>query len=342
METIRVAILGCGRISAMHLDAISLCPDVKLVACCDKLAEKAEAVAGKYGIKAYTDYKKLIDEEKPSCVHVCLPHYLHVPVAEYALSHGVHVLTEKPMSIDMAGAQRVVNIAKEKNLLYGVCFQCRFNPAPIFVKKALTEGKLGKIISAVSTLTWKRTSSYYLESDWKGTWEKEGGGVVIDQAIHSVDLASWMIDSVAVDVNCRMANIAHSEVEVEDTAEGRVRYENGCELFFYYTNNYGTNEPIEIKLFCENGKVVFGYEEAKIVYNDGTEEYLKDKGESTGVVGAQDYWGNRHYNLIRNFYDAVEGLTDLKVDGETALKTQKIVCEMYEKGRKGCLSIKQE
>ncbi len=335
MEKIRVAVIGCGRISPMHFEAISHCSDAELVACCDIVREKAEESAKKYGAKAYTDYKKLIDEEKPTCAHICLPHYLHVPIAEYALSRGVHVLTEKPMSVDLDGAERTVALAKEKNLLYGVCFQCRFNPAPIFVKKTLQSGKLGKVISAVSTLTWIRPTSYYLESDWKGTWEQEGGGVVIDQAIHSVDLASWMIDSPAVEVDCRMANLAHPEVEVEDTAEGRVRYENGSELFFYYMNNYGANEPIEIKLLCEKGKVSFGYDDAKIVYNNGTEEYLKDKGESSAVGGAQDYWGNRHYNLIRNFYDAVEGKAKLEVDGETALKTQKIVCAMYEKGRKG-------
>lgn len=319
----------------MHFEAISLCEDAELVACCDKIIEKAEESAKKYGCKAYSDYKKLINEERPRCIHICLPHYLHVEVAEYALSRGVHVLTEKPMSVDLDGAERVVALAKEKKLLYGVCFQCRFNPAPIFVKNAIKSGRLGKIISAVSTLTWIRPSSYYLESDWKGTWEKEGGGVLIDQAIHSVDLANWMIDSDATGVDCHMFNLAHPEVEVEDTANGRVRYANGSELFFYYMNNYGANEPIEIKILCENGKVVFGYDDARIVYNNGDEEYLKNSCEASSVGGAQTYWGNRHYNLIRNFYDAVEGKAKLEVDGETALKTQKLVCAMYEQGRKG-------
>ena len=135
-----------------------------------------------------------------------------------------------------------------------VIFQCRYNDASQLVKKAVQSGKLGKIPSVRSTLTWYRPDSYYSESDWKGTWDKEGGGVVIDQAIHSVDLVNWIVDSEPVNVSVSMANRGHEAVVVEDSAEGLISYRNGVKYGFYCMNNYGCDEPIEIRLFCEKEK----------------------------------------------------------------------------------------
>ena len=331
MKKLRVAVIGCGRISLMHLKPAAMLEESELVACCDIKEDRANAVAEKYGIKAYTDYREMIEQENLDAVHICLPHYLHTKVACYALEHNVNVLSEKPMDIDYASAENAVNLAKEKNVLYGVIFQCRYNNAPQFVKKTLASGKLGKIISARSTLSWSRSDDYYSSSDWKGTWDKEGGGVIIDQAIHSIDLVNWLVDSEIESVSVGMENRGHQKVFVEDSAEGLISYKNGVKYGFWCMNNYGCDEPIEIRLYCEKGKVLLTYDDAYIDYADGTHEEAH-KNEVTLQCGGKDYWGSTHIIQIQQFYRSCLGLETLEISGKEALKTHKLICDLYDKG----------
>jgi len=274
---------------------------------------------------------EMLEKEELDVVHICLPHYLHVKAAEAAFNKGISVLSEKPMSIDLESAEEAVAKAKEKGVLYGVISQCRYNNSARLVKKAVDSGKLGKIISVRSVLTWTRPDSYYMESDWKGTWDKEGGGVVIDQAIHSIDLVNWIVDSEPVEVSCSMANRGHKIVSVEDSAEGLITYKNGVKYGFYCMNNYGCDEPIEIRMLCEKGKAVFGYDDAYIYYNDGTVEEAHQNLNPL-VDGGKDYWGFQHIRQIEQFYNACLKKEPLEISGEEALKTHKLIMEIYEKG----------
>ena len=333
-KKIRVGVIGCGRISVMHLVPIHVLEMTELVACCDIKKEKADEAAEKYGAKAYYSYEEMLDNEQLDAVHICLPHYLHCKVACYAFSRGVHVLTEKPMDIDLESAEHAVEEAKRCGVQFGVIFQCRYNNAPTLVKRAVESGKLGRIISARSTLTWTRPDSYYSESDWKGTWDKEGGGVVIDQAIHSIDLVNWIVNSKVESVSCSMANRDHGYVSVEDSAEGLITYENGVRYGFYCMNNYGCDEPIEIRLYCENGKATFTYDDAYITYNDGTTEEAHPDIVPEGYGEGMEYWGFQHIRQIEQFYRALLGEEPLDISGEEALKTHRLVMRIYEEGKK--------
>ena len=332
MKKLRVAIIGCGRIAQMHFVPAAHLEESELVAACDIKPNRVSAFAEKYNCKAYTDYIEMMDTEKPDAVHICLPHYLHTKVAIDAFKRGIHAISEKPMDVDYASAENAVRIAKETGRLYGVIFQCRYGDAAQFVKKTLLSGRLGKIISARSTLSWTRPDSYYAESDWKGTWDKEGGGVIIDQAIHSMDLTNWMIDSEVESISVSMANRGHKTVDVEDSAEGLITYKNGVRYGFWCMNNYGCDEPIEIKLFCENGKVTFGYNKAVINFNDGTSEEVTQKKSAAGYQGGKEYWGYQHVNQIHQFYRACLGLEELEISGEVALKMHKLICDIYDMG----------
>ena len=334
MKKIKVGVIGCGRISVMHLESIVYLEDTELVACCDIKPDRAEEAAKKYGARAYTSYEEMLEKEELDAIHICLPHYLHSKVAIAAFERGVAVLTEKPMDVDYESAVNAVNRAKELGVQFGVIFQCRYNASAQLVKDAVTSGRLGKIISARSTLTWSRPDNYYADSDWKGTWDKEGGGVVIDQAIHSIDLTRWVIDSEVESVSCSMANRGHSAVDVEDTAEGLVTFKNGVKYGFYCMNNYGCDEPIEIRLYCENGKVTFTYDDAYIVYNDGTREEAHQSEAKLDARIGKEYWGIHHIRQIKQFYDAYLGGEPLEITGEEALKTHELVMKIYEIGRK--------
>ena len=331
-KKIRVGVIGCGRISIRHFLSLIAIEEVELVACCDIKEDRADLCAKEYGVKAYYSYEEMIEQENLDAVHLCLPHYLHSKVAIYAFEHGVNVLTEKPMDVDLESAVKAVEVAKKKDLLFGVIFQCRYNNPAQLVKKAITSGKLGKILSARSVLTWNRSDDYYKSSDWKGTWDKEGGGVVIDQAIHSIDLVNWIIDSDIETIECTMKNRGHHIVTVEDTAEGYITYKNGTKYGFYCMNNYSCDEPIEIRMFCENGKVTFSYHDAYIIYNDGSIEEAHENNKTNAADGGKDYWGSWHIRQIRQYYDALLGKEKLELSGEEALKTHKLIMKLYDIG----------
>ncbi|MGN1081548.1 MAG: Gfo/Idh/MocA family protein [Acutalibacteraceae bacterium] len=332
MVKLKTAVIGCGSVSVMHLDSASALPQSDLRAVCDIIPEKAAAAAKKYGAAAYTDYKKMLEAEQPDVVHICLPHYLHAPVSQYALSHGANVLCEKPMSIKYSDAEKTVEAAEKADRLYGVIFQCRYNHPAALVKKRIVSGKLGRVLCARVTLTWSRSDEYYSGSDWKGTWDKEGGGVVIDQAIHALDLANWMIDSVPVSVQSSLHNRGHDKMKVEDSAEGFIRYENGATLGFWAMNNYLIDEPIEIRLHCERGNAVLSYNDAEITYFDqGSETCHNPKQDLVAYSGGREYWGTRHAVQINQFYNSVLRGESPEISGREALKLQKLICEIYDR-----------
>ncbi len=330
MQIFKVAVIGCGNISCMHLDSIRFSPRTELVAVCDIKADRANAAAEKYGVPAFTDYKELYRTVKPDAVHLCLPHDLHTAVARDAFAAGIHVLSEKPMSIRYDDAVRTVQLAEEKGMQYGVIFQCRYNTPSKRTKEYIENGKLGRVLGARVVLTWFRDDDYYGASDWKGTWEHEGGGVVIDQAIHSLDLANWMIDSTPVKIQSTLHNRHHEIMVVEDTAEGLIEYENGVLLSFFAMNSYPVDEPIEIRLLCENGNVRLSYDEAVFYFNDGTTETCDNKpSEELLNSGGKVYWGLQHAVQIDQFYKALGGVEPLEISAREALKIQKIICDIY-------------
>jgi len=330
---LKCAVVGMGGIGMTHAGVYKNNPLSELVAVCDIKKDRADKAAKKYNCKAYYDYKELISKENIDVVHVCVPHNLHPIISKYAIEAGVNVLCEKPMSIKYEDAVANVELAEKLGVKYGIIFQCRYNDASKLVKEKIQDGTLGKIISARVVLTWCKPDEYYSLSDWKGTWEKEGGGVVIDQAIHSIDLANWFINDEIESVQAHMSNRGHSIMEVDDTAEGFIRYKNGATLGFWAMNNYGCDEPIEIRLFCENGKVTMDYDNAEIVLNNGQRIEAKTTVDPNVVYeDGKDYWGFQHIREIADFYDAVENDREPTISGREALKIQKLICEIYEKG----------
>lgn len=329
---LRVGIVGCGNIFTMHVTSTTHLENAKLVGVCDIKKDRADKAAEKFNVKAYYDYKDLIKKELIDVVHICVPHYLHPIISKYALEHDVNVLCEKPMAIKWEDAVNNVALAEKNNLKYGIIFQCRFNDTARLIKQNLENGKLGKVISARVVLTWCKPDSYYALSDWKGTWDKEGGGVVIDQAIHSLDLANWFISDEPISVQAHLTNRGHSIMEVDDTGEGFIRYKNGATLSFWAMNNYGCDEPIEIRLLCENGKAVMSYDDAVITFNDGTQLTASTQNPEIVYENGKDYWGFQHIREIADFYDAVETDREPFISGKEALKIQKIICEIYKDG----------
>lgn len=349
MKKLKVGIIGCGRISPFHGMPAKAQENVKLVACCDLKIERAKEKAKLFGCKkTYTDYEEMITKEQLDVVHICLPHYLHSPVTVRALELGCHVLTEKPMAISMEQAKKMVDTAKKTGKTLGVIFQNRYNAGSQLVKKCLDSGLLGKIKAAKCSVTWCRTPEYYTKSDWKGTWEMEGGGAIIDQAIHTIDLMCWLIgygengenlDYVDVSIANRdhhnLHNTTGALIDVEDAADGLIVFKNGVKASFWCMNYYSFDDKVEIDLDCERGSVKITAEEARVTLNDGREFIAKpDPNDTFDYGGGPSYWGASHTKQIDDFYASLDEGEQPEISGDLIYgTTHKMIMALYKSGK---------
>jgi oxidoreductase domain protein len=329
----RAGIVGCGNIFPMHAYPISKNDNVDLVAVCDIKQERADAKAKEFSAKAYYDYQEMIEKENLDVIHICLPHYLHPIVAEYAFSKGLHVMTEKPMSIYLRDAKAMIEAAEKSGRTLGVIFQNRYNNSTQLIYKALRDGRLGKVKSVRMTLAWCRSDEYYSKSDWKGTWDKEGGGVIIDQAIHTLDLMRYMIGEEIEFVDCSISNRAHEIIEVEDAAEGVIKFQNGIFGAFHCINYFTYDAPVELEFDCEKGRAKLTADKSVIYYHNGDSEEAHPTGDYFHYGNVKSYWGVCHQVQINQFYDALKKGEQPEITCYDALKTQQMVCAMYESGK---------
>lgn len=335
MKKFRVGIIGCGNIFPMHAAPVTEREDTEMVAVCDVKKQRAEAKAKQYNCHFYEDYEHMFEKANLDAVHICLPHHLHAPVTIAAAKKKIHILTEKPMAIHYQDAKAMVETSKQEGVTLGVIFQNRYNNGAQLIKGMLEDGELGRIRSGKLSVTWDRSDEYYQKSDWKGTWDKEGGGVIIDQAIHTLDLMRWFVNSDLEYVDATTSNRAHEMIEVEDAAEGVIAYKNGVVTAFHAINYYTYDAPVEIELHCDNGIAKMVADKATVRLNDGR-TFIADNNPLetfTYDSGVKGYWGVSHVKQINNFYETLQGSDKLDITAEDALATQKMINVIYQSGK---------
>lgn len=329
---LKIGIIGCGRIMEMHTNAISIIKDTEIVAVCDINLERAEAAGKEYGAKVYVDYKIMLEEMEMDIVHLCLPHYLHSIVGIEASRKGIHVLTEKPLDISYERAKLLVDECDKNKVKLGVIFQNRYRETNQQMFKMIQSGDFGKILGARMSLMWNRTEEYYQDTKWKGFWDKEGGGVLIDQAIHTLDFVNWILGGNVSSILASMANRYHPSIEVEDVAEGIIQYEEGYKFLFYASNYYSYDAEVLAEVQTEKATFQMIGSKLNIISNNGeiitkdidVNEIQKHEHEE------KKYWGTTHYDQILEFYDYVlNKRSNILVDGHEALKTQLLVENIY-------------
>ena len=299
----RVSVIGCGNISRCHLQALDKMDSVEISSVADIRRDRADAAAEKYGCKAYYDYEKMLIEDKPDTVHICTPHYLHVPMAVKALSMGINVLCEKPCAISLDSLKSLRLAQTMSGAKFGVCFQNRYNESVIAVKNLLDSGIYGKIISARATVNWCRDEDYY-NDDWHGKLRMEGGGVLVNQAVHTEDLLRYLVGKDIVSVDGHVFNDhLKGKIEVEDTATARFEFEDGMIALYYATTAFSINAGIMIDIFCEKATLRIEGNNAYVSSPDAQIKQLHID-ENTSFAG-KSYWGNGHESLISDFYDCL-------------------------------------
>ncbi len=322
---LRVAVIGCGDISSVHFDAILANRDAELVAVCDIDAELAAQTAARYGCTAHTELAVMLASARPDVVHICTPHYLHAPMAITALAADVHVLLEKPLATTVSDGEAVVRAAESSQASIGVCFQNRYNDTSEALRKLVDGAALGRVLGGRASVTWFRDESYYLRRPWRGTWALGGGGVLINQAIHTLDLLQWYLGDVE-EVRGHAHRLSLPDpVQVEDTAALQLRHTGGARSIFYASNGYVDNAPVSLELVAEGGTARIDTD-LTVTYADGSTEVTVAAQLGSGEKA---YWGASHGLLTDDFYRHVRTRRPFWIDPPEALKTLRIITDVY-------------
>lgn len=224
MTQLRIGIIGCGKVGSIHAAALQGIPEARFVAACDANAERAAAFAARYGAKPFTDLPAMLKEV--DAVLVGTPHPLHAGPAVLAAKAGVHVLVEKPMAATLADCDAMLAAAKASGVSIGVISQRRFFAPVQRMKAAIDAGKIGTPSLGLFLMYSWREPSYYHSDPWRGKWDTEGGGVLVNQSPHQLDILLWLLGP-AAEVSGYWANVNHPNVEVDDTAVASIRFRNG-------------------------------------------------------------------------------------------------------------------
>ncbi len=226
MRPVRTALIGCGKVGGLHAAALKTCPESNLVAVCDASAERAGLFAGRYGGRAFDDVQRMIRESGAEAVFICTPHPLHAAPAILAAEAGLHVLVEKPMAASLTDCDAMLRAAKKSGVTLSVMSQRRFYEPVRRIKDAIEAGKIGRPVLGVFLMFSWRDEAYYRSDPWRGKWETEGGGVLVNQSPHQLDLLRWFMGEVE-EISGRWANLNHPYVEVDDTAVATLKFRNG-------------------------------------------------------------------------------------------------------------------
>ncbi|MEM2186783.1 MAG: Gfo/Idh/MocA family oxidoreductase [Thermofilaceae archaeon] len=301
----------------------------ELVAVAGRRAAKTEEFARKYGAKKwYASFDQLLSDPEVDAVAISTPHYLHLPQAVAAIEAGKHVLVDKPMAVTLREADEMIARAERRGVTLGVVFEYRFDPVIERVREHVTWGRLGRLILAEAVVEWYRTREYYAGSDWRGRWVTEGGGALINQAIHTVDLMLWLMGD-AEEVWAYAGTYAH-DIEVEDLAVALIRFRSGALGVVQASTATYPGFPTRLEVHGTDGAAVIEGGNLKLLALRG--EVVK---EAEGLKGWES-WARpeavpieNHVRLLRDFVLAVSEGGRPRVDGREGRRSLELIRAIY-------------
>lgn len=322
-------IVGYGAIGPVHADAINKCPDAHLYAVCDIDAERLKKSTDEYsGVIGYTDFDNMLTDDNIDVVHICTPHYLHEPMTKAALAAGKDVVLEKPVCITRGEMQNIINIAdRHKDRKLCIMLQNRTNACIVKMKRLAASVETGKLLGIIASLSWHRDEKYYAHDSWRGKWATEGGGLMINQAVHLLDLMI-MFGGKPVKVRSNLSHWKISNIEVEDTANALVQFESGICGVFNATNCHSCDSPFYLELDFENVKLRYADGVLYRITDDDITIIEKDVKANIG----KKYWGSGHARVTDAFYSSLEGRPSPYTTIYDAADTMSVMFDMYEKG----------
>jgi UDP-N-acetyl-2-amino-2-deoxyglucuronate dehydrogenase len=331
----RFAIIGVGNIAPIHAAAIRSVPEAELVAVATRREDRGRAFVAEHGGTWYADYGELLARAEPDVVAICTPHDLHAPMTLAAAQAGVHVLCEKPMARNVAECDAMIAACDRARVTLGVVFQGRFEPLSIRLKAALDAERLGRLLWVSANTLWHRTDAYYRSGPWRGTWAHEGGGVLINQAVHGIDLLIWLA-GLPERVTARARTLNHP-IEVEDAALAILEYAHGGLGLIQATTIAHPGYPERFEFFGSRGSVIYHKGQARIEWRllDPVEDSTEEAEVSSGAARPMDITAAGHTALYNNFISAIHAGRPPQVDGHEGRHSVALVEAIYRSAAAG-------
>jgi predicted dehydrogenase len=345
-------IIGCGMIADFHSKAIDDVRGAKLVACFDNVPAAADRLAESTGCRAYHKLDDMLADPDLDVVTIGTPSGAHMDPAVAAARAGKHVIVEKPLEITLKRCDKIIGECEKAGVVLATIFPSRFHDSSVEIKKAIDRGRFGQLTAGDAYVKWYRTQQYYDSGAWRGTWELDGGGALMNQAIHSIDLLVWLMGPVA-EIRGQIALLAHKRIAVEDHAVATLRFENGALGVIEASTAIYPGYLKRIEIHGSTGSAMM--EEEDIVKWDFAKKTVRDKAiekkmsqQISGGGGAADPTAIGHHGHTRQFQDVVKAInkgTAPAIDGREGRRSVEIILAIYksaETGRAVSLPLKSD
>jgi predicted dehydrogenase len=338
-KKIGFGIVGAGLIAPFHLNSISDAEGGYAVGVCDIDRQKADAVADKFGIKAYTDIDKMLANDDIDVVCVATPNHLHHDIVIKAARAGKHVLTEKPPAMTLEETDQMIKECENAGVRFGCFVQCRIRKAIQAIKKAIDSGRFGRLLHADTYMKWYRPQDYYTSDSWRGQ-KKSGSGVTVAQGFHYIDLLQYLAGP-AGKVEAKMSNIAHPGVDLEDDVISYIDYKNGAKGVIQLSTAIWPGTDIRIEINGTKGTAIMTGERMdtwEFEDNRPEDQQIRNYGSSsqaTGAGGAADFGYKDHQVVVEDMIDAVNNNREVLIPVSSVRPSLEMVLAMYQSDYKG-------
>jgi UDP-N-acetyl-2-amino-2-deoxyglucuronate dehydrogenase len=335
VKRLNFAIIGAGNIAPVHAAAIREIPDAKLTAIATRDPQRGQAFAAEHGAEWHADYREVLARPEVDVVAIASPHNLHLPMTVDAAAAGKHVLCEKPMARTVAECDEMIDACDRAGVLLGVTFQGRFEPLVTDLRDLLSHGRIGQLLWASSNTVWYRDTAYYRSKPWRGTWAEEGGGVLINQAIHAIDLLVW-VAGLPTRLTAQTRTLNH-EIEVEDGAVAMLEYADGAMGLIQATTVAYPGYSERLEFYGTQGGVVYHKGEGCLEWHllDPKEDGEKRTAASSGATRPMDISADAHAALFGDFAAAIRTGSRPLIDGREGRRSLELVEAIYRSSRSG-------
>ena len=336
----KYALIGCGRISPNHIEAAKN-NKLEFVAMCDIVPDVMNEKSEKFGlsqVKKYTNYKEMLEIEQPELVAIATESGKHASIALDCIAAGCNVIIEKPIALSIKDAEAIISAGKKQGVIVCANHQNRFNKSVQYIRKALEEGRFGKLSHGAAHIRWNRGENYYTQAPWRGTWAQDGG-CLMNQCIHNIDLLRWMMGDEVDEVMAYTDQLQHPYLEAEDLGMAIVKFKNGSYgLIEGTTNVFPKNLEETLYIFGEKGTAKAAGTSDNIIeewnFGDGLDD--PDVVKASYGENPPNVYGFGHTPLYADVIDAINTGRQPYVDGEAGKRALELVLAIYKSAAEHC------
>lgn len=330
-----IGIIGCGNISYIHAEAISKLKKADLVSVFSRNIKNAEKLGKQFGVNYFNDWNQFISEKKLDIVSICTPNGAHLDYGKLAAAAGKHVVVEKPIEISLERGRQLIKTCQDNKIRLAVIYQNRFLPDVIKMKEIVKSGRLGKIFQGDAYVKWYRSQDYYDNAAWRGTLALDGGGVLINQAIHTIDLLQWMLREVET-IYGKTGTFTHKNIEGEDVALAIFQFKSGAVGVIEASTSVLPGQARKIEIHGSKGSLILNGDSLDVLIA-GESEKKENPIEKEPVGSSSPFQGfsvQPHLDQFKAIVNAIDKNEQPPVSGKESLKSLAIVKGIYESAEK--------